>query len=139
MPRTLLLSAKLVARNKYLNMIIDKTDHVLLKHERVKDRSLAYAAQDVEIIVKTGGRTPLKQGHLRGRTRHEKVSNSHYRIVVPVSYAAYQERGSRADGSNKVRHYTTAGTGKGFLNAAIHSVAKNFPNLIRQASRAEGF
>ena len=119
--------------------IIDNTARILSKNERVKDRSLAYAAQDIEVIVKTGGKTPLKQGHLRGRTRHDKVSNSRYRIVIPVSYAAYQERGSRADGTHKVRNYTTPGTGKGFLQSAVKSVANNFRNLVRQASKAEGF
>ena len=111
----------------------------LLKNERVKDRSLAYAAQDIETIIKTGGRTPKDGGHLRGRTRHEKISSGKYRIVAPVAYAAYQERGMRFDGSHVVKKYSTPGTGKGWFNAAIKTVAKNVPNLIRQAARVEGF
>jgi hypothetical protein len=119
--------------------IIDKTSAVLLKHDKVKDRALAYAAQDIETIIKTGGRTPKDKGSLRGRTRHERISSGKYRIIVPLVYASYQERGSRYDGSHVVKKYTTAGTGKGWFNAAIHTTAKNFNNLVKQASRLEGF
>lgn len=119
--------------------IIDNTPNILSKNEKVKDRSLAYAAQDIEVLIKTGGRTPKDKGALRGRTRHERVGNGRYRIVVPVVYAAYQERGMRFDGTHKVRNYTTPGTGKGWFNAAIHTTAKNFFNLIRQAAKAEGY
>jgi hypothetical protein len=132
------------------NVIIDNTDKVLLKHDRVKDRALASAAQDIEVIVKSGGRTPLgpslarggkagTAGGLRARTRHEKVSNKKYRIILPVAYAAYQERGSRVGGSHRVKHYTTPGTGKGFLDNAIHTVGRNFTNLVKQAARMDGF
>lgn len=41
-----------------------------------------------------------------------------------VPYAAYQERGMRADGSHIVRHYTTPGTGKDYLKNAFDSVIK---------------
>ena len=119
--------------------IIDHTDRILLKNERIKDRSLASAAQDIETIIKTGGRTPKDKGSLRARTRHEMVSSSRYRVVVPLEYAAFQERGSRFDGSHVVRHYTTPGTGKGWFQAAINTTAKNFTNLVKQAARSEGY
>lgn len=37
-------------------------------------------------------------------------------------YAAYQERGERIDGSYKVKHYTTPGTGSRYLQNAFESV-----------------
>ena len=122
-----------------MTVIIDKTNAVLFKHDKVKDRSLAYAAQDIETIIKTGGRTPKDGGHLLGRTRHERISSGKYRVIAPVAYASYQERGMRSDGSHVVKKYSTPGTGKGWFNAAIHTVAKNFPNLIKQAASMEGF
>lgn len=112
---------------------------ILGKSERIKDRSLAYAAQDIEVILKTGGRTPKDKGSLRGRIRHERLGSGKYRVILPLVYAAYQERGMRLDGSHKVKKYTTPGTGKGFLAAAVNTVGKNFPNLVRQAAKAEGF
>lgn len=127
-------------------MIIDNTSRVLLKHDKVKDRSLAYAAQDIEVIIKTGGRTPHKTGAMKSSTRHRRISSGKYVIEVgleegaaPLVYAAYQERGMRYDGSHVIRNYTTPGTRKGWFNAAIQTVAKNFPNLIRQAAKREGF
>ena len=41
-----------------------------------------------------------------------------------IPYGAYQERGMRIDGSHVVRNYTTAGTGKRFLENAFDSVIK---------------
>jgi hypothetical protein len=127
-------------------VIIDNTDRVLLNINKVKDRSLHVAANDIEVIVKTGGKTPLgpagkdkSRARLRGLTRQEKVSESHYRVVLPVAWASYQERGMRADGSHVVRKYTEPGTGKGFLQAAINTVGKNFTNLVKQAAKMEGF
>lgn len=37
-------------------------------------------------------------------------------------YAAYQERGERFDGTHKVQHYTTPGTGSRYLLNAFESV-----------------
>lgn len=116
----------------------DNSANILNKVARGKDRAIAYAAQDIEVYIKTSGKTPKDKGSLRGRTRHEKISDGRYRVVVPVVYAAYQERGSRADGTNVVKKYTTPGTGKGFFQAAIDITGRNFPNIIKSAFKAEG-
>jgi hypothetical protein len=119
--------------------VVDNTNNVIQKNDNVKDRALAMAAGDIETIIKTGNRTPHLHGQMKASARHERIGPGKYRIVVPKAYAAYQERGMRYDGSHVVRHYTSPGTGKGWFNNALQTVAHNFPNIIRQASKLEGF
>jgi hypothetical protein len=134
-----------LARTEELNKIvggsgvIDNTNKVLQDHDKIKDRALAYAAQDIEVIIKTGGRTPHRTGAMKASTKGKKIGIGKYQIEVPKAYASYQERGMRYDGSHRIRKYTTPGTSKGWFNSAIQTVAKNFPNLIKQATRVEGF
>jgi len=120
-------------------IIIDNTNKILMNIDKVKDKALSLAVGDITTIVKTGGRTPRLTGRMMAATRPNKVSQGHYQVIIPVVYATYQERGMRADGSHRVRKYTTAGTGKGFLQAALDTVGRNFNNLIRNAARMEGF
>lgn len=71
--------------------------------------------------------TPLRTGTLRSSRRARRNSPLNYSAMFGdsrVAYAAYQERGMRADGSHKVRHYTTPGTGAHFLKNAGDTVAK---------------
>lgn len=69
---------------------------------------------------------PRKNGDLSDTGRVE--GNGLEREVIygdeNVPYAAYQERGERLDGSHKVRHYTTPGTGSRYLQNAFESVLK---------------
>lgn len=119
--------------------IIDKTGQILLKNNKIKDHALARAAGEIDTIIKTAGRTPFKHGFLKNTVRHEKISDGQYRIVVPAIYAAYQERGMRADGTHVVKKYTTPGTGKGWFQAALNTTAKDFINIIKEAARLEGY
>jgi hypothetical protein len=119
--------------------VIDNTNGVMSKHNSVKDRALAMAAGDIKTLIHTSNRTPHLHGLLKASARPERIGFEKYRIVVPKAYAAYQERGMRYDGSHVIRKYTTPGTGKGWFNYALQTVAKNFPNIIRQASKLEGF
>lgn len=69
---------------------------------------------------------PRKNGDLTNSGRVE--GNGLERSVIyggnEVPYAAYQERGERLDGSHKVQHYTTPGTGSRYLQNAFESVLK---------------
>lgn len=81
-----------------------------------------------DATVKTSKVTaPLLTGALRYSSRIERRAPLHYSAVYGggnVPYAAYQERGMRADGSHKVRHYTTPGTGKHFLRNAGDAISR---------------
>lgn len=45
-------------------------------------------------------------------------------VVYTKPYSAYQERGERDDGTRKVRHYTSPGTGKNFLEKTGNAVVE---------------
>lgn len=50
--------------------------------------------------------------------------NKQVAVVYTKPYAAYQERGERADGSRKVRKYTSPGTGKHYLEKTGNRVVE---------------
>lgn len=57
-------------------------------------------------------------GGLRDAGRIEKPTEGERALVWSNSYALYQWYGIREDGSHKVRHYTTPGTGKMWVEQA---------------------
>lgn len=55
-----------------------------------------------------------------------------------MEYAAFQERGSRADGSHRVRKYSTSGTGAHFLERAGDKQVSKLPaKFAMHAQRAK--
>ena len=57
-------------------------------------------------------------GGLRDSGRVEKGQSGDMYIVWDTVYALYQWFGMRADGTHKVTHYTTPGTGRQWVEAA---------------------
>lgn len=108
------------------------------KNEAFKDMVMGHMAQDIEVALKSSSGMPVKTGNMKSQTRHFKSATSQYRVEVDVEYAAYQERGSRADGSRVVRHYTTGGTSKGFFKRAINNVLSHRDSYLEEARRAVG-
>lgn len=45
-------------------------------------------------------------------------------VIYPGPYAGYQERGERRDGSYKVKHYSTSGTGKNYLQKSGNAIVE---------------
>lgn len=113
--------------------------NVLRKHNALMDLLMARMTQDIEIGIKRTAGTPVDTGTMKKETRSFKspVSNG-YRVEVAVDYAAYQERGSNADGSKRVRKYTTFGTSAGWFQRAIDNVMANQSQYISEARRAVG-
>lgn len=77
--------------------------------------------------------TPKDKGNL-GRDVLRTVNGLHGVIEWRKTYASYQERGMRADGSRKVRNYTTPGTGPHFAENAVMKIVDNSGGLLK-ASR----
>lgn len=81
-----------------------------------------------DATIKTSKITaPLLNGPLRNSSRIVRNGPLNYSAMYGggnVEYAGYQERGMRRDGSHKVRHYTTPGTGAHFLRNAGDVVTK---------------
>ena len=115
----------------------DNRTRVIARNAMAMDMGLAHMAQDIEIGIKTGGRTPFDKGALRGRTYHQKKAVLKYEVVAPVEYASVQEAGVRA-GARPFTNYTTAGTGKGWFRGAVDNVVRGGDNYFRQAVRSVG-
>lgn len=106
------------------------------KNAALKDMVTGHMAMDIEVALKTSAGMPVKTGAMKSDTRHFRSPNGGFRVEIDKAYAAFQERGRRADGSHMVKHYTTAGTGAGFFTRAIGMVLRNRATYIAEAKRA---
>lgn len=61
---------------------------------------------------------PKAEGNLRDGGQPEKMADGEYDLVWRGVYAGYQWFGARADGTHEVKHYTTPGTGKAWVDEA---------------------
>ena len=104
---------------------------VIVKTDRQKMRRImgqaseraAYALAeqmlaDSERFVPYSAGSIQSAGNLRESGKVVKGENGVFYLVWDTVYALYQWYGVRADGSHKVRNYTTPGTGKQWVEAA---------------------
>lgn len=104
---------------------------LLGKLQRNSGVALRRAADDVLRVSRP--KTPLGDStFLRNNTVIQVLGNK-ATITWNTVYAQYQERGSRRDGSHRVRRYSTGGTGKNFAENAIVQVTKNASKYIKGA------
>ena len=120
------------------------------KNAAFVDYVQGHMAMDIEVALKTTAGMPVSNtkasgnkrgggGHMKSETRHFRSTLTNgWRVEIDKAYAAYQERGMRADGSHIVKHYTTAGTSKGFFKRAINTVIQHRQSYIQEAKRAVG-
>jgi hypothetical protein len=118
------------------------------KNEAFKDMLMGHMAMDIEVLAKA--RVPVSNtkasgnsrgggGHLQSAIRHERnPTGTGFRVVAKKSYAAYQERGMRADGSHVVRHYSTSGTGAHWFKDAIDKTRAKQATYIAEVKGALG-
>lgn len=104
--------------------VIVKTDRQ--KMQRVMDKATdlakyALAEQmlaDSEKFVPYSAGSSQSAGNLRESGKIVQGEGGALYIVYDTVYALYQWFGVRADGTHKVRHYTTPGTGKQWIEEA---------------------
>lgn len=116
---------------------VDKATEIIAREAVAMDAALAFMAQDIEIIIKTGGRTPRKTSTMKNRTVHTKISVGHYRVTMPMEYTAVQELGQRS-GAKPFAHYTTPGTGKGFFREAVDNTESKALGYFKSGSTLAG-
>ena len=73
---------------------------------------------DSEKFVPYSGGSIQSAGNLRESGKVVKGEDGAYYLVWDTVYALYQWYGIRADGTHKVTHYTTPGTGKQWVETA---------------------
>lgn len=112
-------------------------DQFLKSHEQEFDLMLGRIAQDIKrrmlpII-------PVRSGNLISRIEVKRFSPRKYEVRIDEDYAAYQERGRRADGSHVVKKYTKPGTGKNFFKIAGKAASQNAGSQFKlAAARVKG-
>ncbi len=107
----------------------------LRKNDQLVDMVGAHMAQDIEVVLKTGGKTPVDTGDMKGEMRHFKRARGKYRVESPKEYSATQEKGQRR-GSRPFSKYTTPGSGKGFFDNATGSIVRNRNSYVDEVARA---
>lgn len=99
----------------------------------VLDDAISEAARDT--LITSRRRAPFSKGPLRSSSETHRVKLLHHRVSYWLEYARYQELGGTA--TRRIRHYTTAGTGKGFLKkSGDEQVRKLNMTLRKHAMRA---
>lgn len=114
----------------------DQAKEFIARNAVAGDAAFAFMAQDIEILVKTGGATPFRKGGLRNQTYHEKLAVQHYQVVIPVEYAEAQEAGMI--GGSPIVNYTTPGTGPHFFSNAIAKITEKILDYVQQGNKTAG-
>lgn len=122
--------------NKTKIIILDHTPTFEEHNEHVCDIALGSMAQDVEMMA--AFKVPVDTGALARYIRKLRISARHWKVTVNKDYAEYQERGSRADGSYRVRRYSRPGSGTHFLEDA-GNIAKGRKNSYFKKAASSKF
>lgn len=117
-------------------MFTSKRGEFLRKNDAFKDMVQGKMAMDIETFIKMSSGIPVKTGNMKSQVRHFKNDDGHWRVEADAAYSAYQERGARADGSHRVRNYSTPGTSAGWFKRAIDSIVSHKETYIMEARRA---
>ena len=76
--------------------------------------------------------TPMLSSQLRRNVTKTVVPETYTGTIIwRQCYAAYQERGMRADGTHVVKNYTTPGTGKDFAKNAVNETLKHVEKFYK--------
>lgn len=112
-------------------MNVKVVDNSLLFTSKLKNvLSTALNESSRDILILARNRAPYKQGGLRLNSDATQQSLLNYRVNYYIEYARFQEFGG--DNKRVVRHYTTSGTGKNYLNGAGSIIFKKMDGTIRK-------
>ena len=88
---------------------------------------------DSEKYVPYSAGSVQSAGHLRESTRIDKGEDGKYYIIWDAVYALYQWYGVRADGTHRVQHYTTPGTGTQWVEKARAVNGARWAEIVQKA------
>ena len=91
--------------------VIDKLPSFKRSLYSVLNDALREAGKDT--LINARRRAPFQKGPLRANSDVSQVHPLQQRVSFWIEYARFQELGG--DSRRQIRHYTTPGTGKGFL------------------------
>lgn len=99
--------------------------------QKAADKAAAALAE--QMMTDSRDKIPKQEGTLRDIGRIEKTAEGARDLVWSNVYAGYQWYGMRADGTHVVRHYTTAGTGKMWVEQARTENADKWRKVVQKA------
>lgn len=88
---------------------------------------------DSEQFVPYSGGSSQSAGNLREHGHIEQGESGRIYLVWDTVYALYQWFGVRADGTHRVRRYTTPGTGKQWVETAKARFAARWHEIVQKA------
>lgn len=119
---------------------------VIVKTDRAKwTQTMAHATElakyalaeqilaDSEQFVPYSGGSSQSAGNLRESGKVVAGESGRVFIVWDTVYALYQWFGVRADGTHRVKHYTTPGTGKLWVDTARARFASRWHDIVQKA------
>lgn len=117
-------------------MTVKIVDDTTLFSEKLTDRvdmTVKIMAQDIKRVSMS--HAPVLDGELKQTAEIEKVRDGRYKIWYDrygdLEYAAYQERGSRYDGSRKITRHTRAAATIHFLENAGDRIANSAATYLK--------
>ena len=87
---------------------------------------------DSEHFVPYSAGSSQSAGGLRESGKIVEGENGSWYLVYDIVYALYHWYGIRADGTHKVTHYTTAGTGKQWVETAKGQYGKRWDDIAQK-------
>lgn len=120
--------------------LIDRSMFFVDKNAIFQDLFLGLLASNIEIQVKTKGKTPKKTGQLRRSVYSAKLGQNHYAVFSSADYALAQERGYEDRGGKRIvfKNYTTDGTGPGWFKSAVDDTRDRQNEFARIAAKHAG-
>lgn len=103
-----------------------------------KNMNLALQRMRNDVFILSQVKVPYKEGTLQNSGQQKQIADLHHRVSYGENgadeYAGYQHRGMRRDGTHVVRNYTTAGTGKDYLEESGLVIAGKAVRYFQQAA-----
>ena len=118
--------------------VIVKTDRAKFGQVMSKASNLAKYAlaeqmlADSEQFVPYSGGSSQSAGNLREQGKIVQGEGGSLYLVWDTVYALYQWFGVRADGTHRVKHYTTAGTGKMWVETAKARFGRQWQEIAQK-------
>ncbi len=110
-----------------------KTNRAAWENAVMRAADQAVAALAEQMMNDSRDKIPKQEGTLRDIGRIEKPQEGDRDLVWSNVYAGYQWYGMRADGTHVVRHYTTPGTGKMWVEQARAENADKWREIAQNA------
>ena len=117
--------------------VIVKTDRLKMQQVMGKASELARYAlaeqmlADSEKFVPYSAGSIQSAGNLRESGKIVQGEKGSLYLVWDTVYALYQWFGVRADGTHRVRHYTTAGTGRQWVETARAQFGDRWQDIVQ--------